>query len=85
MIKTILAITTGLIKMKNPSCMVSIKEPENWDKIVEYAERPRNTFSEIRSHRPDQMIVRKAMLELIENMKFKNCHVNDAYVKAIGM
>ncbi|MBK7095248.1 MAG: glycoside hydrolase family 5 protein [Saprospiraceae bacterium] len=72
-------------KMKNPSCMVSIKEPENWDKIVEYAERPRNTFSEIRSHRPDQMIVRKAMLELIENMKFKNCHVNDAYVKAIGM
>lgn len=71
-------------KMKNPSCMVSIKEPENWDKIVEYAEGPRNTFNEIRSRRPDQMMVRKAMFELIENNKFKNCQINDGYIRAIG-
>jgi endoglucanase len=71
-------------KMKNPSCMVSIKVPENWDKIVEYAEGPRKTFSEIRSRRPDPKIVKKAMYDLIENIRFKNCQVNKSYVKAIG-
>lgn len=58
-------------KKKNPSCAVSIKVPENRDKIVEYAEGPRKTFGEIRSRRPDQNMVNTTMHDLIEKIKFK--------------
>ena len=57
-------------KMEKTSCMVHIKKPANWDLIVEYTQKPRNNFNEIRAARPDQELVKKAMLELLENIKF---------------
>ena len=72
-------------KMNSPRGVTSIKQPENWDKIIEYTEAPRNGFDEIRKARPDQEMVKKAMLQLVENSKYSNCKVNVEYVKAIGM
>ena len=72
-------------KMGRPSSMRTIPKPENWDKIVEFTEAPRNNFDEIRKARPDQELVKKAMLELIENCKFGNSTVNEPYIKAMGM
>lgn len=72
-------------KMGGPSSVMNIAPPENWDKIVAYTESPRNGFDEIRKARPDQEMVQKAMLQLIENCKFSNSKVNEGYVKAMGM
>jgi hypothetical protein len=72
-------------KMNSPRGVTSITQPENWDKIIEFTETPRNGFDEIRKTRPDQEMVKKAMLQLVENCKYSNCKVNDGYVKAMGM
>lgn len=72
-------------KMGSPSSMVNIAKPENWDLVVQFSEAPRSNFDEIRKARPDQELAKKAMLQLIENMKYKNCRVNPEYIKAMGM
>lgn len=72
-------------KMVPNSCMATIPTPENWDLIVEYTKQDRGNFAKIREARPDQALVRKAMTDLLENMKFKNCIKNDGYIKAVGM
>jgi len=72
-------------KLEKTSCMVHIKKPANWDLIVEYTQKPRNNFNEIRAARPDQELVKKAMLELLENIKFAHCIKNQVYIKALGM
>lgn len=72
-------------KMNSPRGMVSITQPENWDKIIEFTQSSRNGFDEIRNARPDQEMVKKAMLEMLENSKYSNCAVNETYIKAMGM
>ncbi len=67
------------------SCMVTIPTPDNWDLIVEYTKKDRGTFAKIREARPDQAAVRKAMTDLLENMKFNNCIKNEGYISALGM
>ncbi len=72
-------------KMGRPSSMVNIAGPENWDKIVEFTQSPRTGFDEIRKARPDQEMVKKVMLQYLENCRFDNCKVNESYVEAMGM
>jgi len=72
-------------KMVPESCMVTIPKPENWDMIVEYTKKDRATFAKIRAARPDQALVRKAMTDLLENMKFNNCIKNEEFITALGM
>ncbi len=72
-------------KLNSNSCMVKIKEPDNWDLIIKYTEQPRKNFSQIRAARPDQEVVNKALKEFIENSKFKSCTKNEGYIKALGM
>jgi endoglucanase len=72
-------------KMGSQSCVVTISTPENWDSIAAFAEKPRLNYKEIRESRPDQELVRKAMLDLIENCRFSNCTKNEGYIRAMGM
>ena len=72
-------------KMSKSSSMKGIEQPENWDKVIEFTQGSRNGFDEIRKGRPDQELMKKAMLQLIENCKYSNCKVNEGYVKAMGM
>jgi len=72
-------------RMGNPSSVLNIVQPENWDKVIEFTESPRTGFDEIRKARPDQELVKKSMRQLIENCKYSNCKVNEGYVKAMGM
>jgi len=72
-------------KMEKTSCMVRINKPANWDLIIQYTLQPRNNFNEIRAARPDQALVKQAMIELLENMKFANCLKNPGYIEALGM
>lgn len=72
-------------KMVPGSCMLTIPTPENWELIVEYTKQDRSDFANIRKVRPDQALVRKAMSDLLENMRFQNCKINDGYILAMGM
>ena len=72
-------------KMEKTSCMVRINKPANWNLIIQYTQQPRYNFNEIRAARPDQTLVKQAMLELLENMKFANCLKNPGYIEALGM
>jgi endoglucanase len=72
-------------KMGRPSSVVTIPTPENWDSIMVFAEKPRLNYKEIREARPDQELVKKAMLDLVENCKFQYCTKNEGYIRAMGM
>jgi hypothetical protein len=72
-------------KMASNACMVTVPEPENWNMVVQFTKADRSSFAKIREARPDQEIVKKAMTDLLENMKFKNCTRNAGYISAMGM
>lgn len=72
-------------KMGSERGMVTIPTPENWQVIVDFTESPRNGFAEIRAARPDQEVVKKAMLDFLENCKFSNCTENPEYIRAMGL
>jgi aryl-phospho-beta-D-glucosidase BglC (GH1 family) len=72
-------------KMLSDRCMTTIPKPENWDLITAYTRADRSSFAKIRAARPDQATVRKAMSNLLENMKLRNCVKSDGYIEATGM
>jgi len=72
-------------KMGSERGMVTIPTPENWQLVIDFAESPRSTYSEIREARPDQEVAKAAMLEFLEYCKFKNCLKNPEYIRAMGM
>lgn len=72
-------------KMVPESCMLTIPTPDNWDKIVEYTQKDRSTFAKIRDVRPDQVLVKKALADLLLNMRFSNSIKNEGYTRALGM
>jgi hypothetical protein len=72
-------------KMAERACMMIVPKPENWDLIIEFTKKDRSTFAKIREARPDQEVVKKAMTDLLENIKFANCRKNTGYTEALGM
>lgn len=72
-------------KLENKSGMVRIQAPQNWNLIVDFTKKDRIGFDKIRTARPSQSDVLAAMNELISNLKFENCKINQSYLKALGM
>lgn len=74
-------------KMGKPTSVVSINAPADWEKIVAFAKLPRGTAHvEARlKARPEQGTINRAFSELLENVRLKNCRVNEGYLKALGM
>lgn len=72
-------------KMDSERGMISIKAPENWNLIIDYTAQDRSNFAKIRAVRPDQAVVKKAMIDFLENMEFANCNINKGYILALGM
>ena len=72
-------------KVDATSCVASIKRPADWDAIVSFADNPRTTFEEVRKARPPKEKITSALNGFLENIKFKNCKINDGYLKALGL
>lgn len=72
-------------KKMDGSSFVGITPPENWGKIIDFSEAPRSSYKEIREARPEQEVVRKAMMDFIEASKLKNCVVQKGYIHSLGM
>lgn len=67
------------------SSFVGFPAPENWDRVVAFAEAPRGSYGEIRDARPDQAVVRAALEGLIENCRFENCIPQKGYIRSLGL
>lgn len=65
--------------------IASIKKPSDWDAIIAFADHPRTTFEEVRKHRPPKEKVDKALAAYLEQIKFRNCDINEGYLKALGL
>lgn len=72
-------------KMDSPRGVVSIKRTAEWDSVITFANNPRTSYKEIREARPSSDVIKKAFADYLENCKFKNCMVNDGYMKALGL
>lgn len=74
-------------KMLKPSAVVSVTPPAAWDKIVAFAKLPRGTghVEERLKARPDQATINRAFDELLQNIRFDKCRVNDGYIRALGL
>ncbi|HZX57292.1 MAG TPA: cellulase family glycosylhydrolase [Mucilaginibacter sp.] len=72
-------------KMDNTRGFVTFNVPENYNQVIEYAEKPRADFEEIRKATPaNREQIKKALYDFINNSKFENCRVNKGYVGALG-
>jgi endoglucanase len=74
-------------KMEKTSAIVTIRQPEGWDKIVAFAKLPRDVgkVQDRLKQRPDQETIDRAFAGFLENMKLEHCHVNAGYLQAMGM
>ncbi|MDR0574903.1 MAG: glycoside hydrolase family 5 protein [Tannerella sp.] len=72
-------------KKKDGSSFVGIIPPKNWQLITDFSEAPRSSYKEIREVRPDRQIACKSMSDFIEASKFKNCVVQEGYIKSLGL
>ena len=70
-------------KLDATSCLASIKKPDEWDKIIAFANHPRSTFEEVRKNRPAKETIDRALVGYLEQIKFKNCQINQGYLKAL--
>jgi endoglucanase len=70
-------------KVDATSCVVSINRPTDWDAIVAFAENPRTTFEEVRKARPTKEKINNALDGYLENIRLKNCRINQGYLKAL--
>ena len=67
------------------SCFVSVSTPENWEQVVAFSEASRDTYAAIREARPDQVLSRQSMTELLELCLFENCSVDWNYINALRL
>ena len=72
-------------KKRDNSCMMGVSMPAEWDSIVKFSEGPHATFAEIREHRPDQTLVRRAMTQYLDSIRFENCKPQANYIKSMGL
>jgi aryl-phospho-beta-D-glucosidase BglC (GH1 family) len=72
-------------KMESTRGIVSINQPEYFDLIIKFAEDGKFDYSSIRDNRPDIKKIKIALMQFLENCKFKNCSINDDYIIALGL
>ncbi len=65
--------------------IVSIKLPEGYSSIINYADTDRQTFENIRKALPDRDTVNIAAAEYLKNIMIKNCAVNKKYIEALNL
>jgi aryl-phospho-beta-D-glucosidase BglC (GH1 family) len=72
-------------KMDSKRSMLQFPKTEEWEAIIDYAETQKNNFEEIRNAKPSKEIIKKALSDLLQNIKFENCTINEGYLKALGV
>ncbi len=72
-------------KLDSERGVVSIKKPEDYDIIKEFADSFELSYEYIREKRPEQSKVKEVLKRYLENSKLENCLLNEDYIKALGL
>ncbi len=74
-------------KMDSPSSPVSFARPVYWDEIVAYAKLPGGTGDTEKriAKRPPQEHINAAFDDLLNNIQWRKCRLNQDYLKALGL
>jgi hypothetical protein len=73
-------------KIAHARGVATVPAPADWPAIVAYANKRRGTdFGAIRSALPPLSTGRHALAELLENVRFSRCRINEGYVRALGL
>ena len=72
-------------KMESTRGIIQFPKTKEWEEIIKFAEAPKSNFEDIRKTKPDYQIIKKALSDLLENIRFKNCIVNQGYLRALGL
>jgi len=72
-------------KLDNTAGIITFDVPAGYDKVIDYTEKNRATFEDIRKAAPEnreEMV--KALYGLLNNCRFENCKPNKGYMEALG-
>ncbi|MDR3628662.1 MAG: glycoside hydrolase family 5 protein [Ignavibacteriaceae bacterium] len=72
-------------RLDTDHAIVSIQQPEGYDKIMDFADSLKQTFSDIRKINIDRGLIQNAASGYLENIKLKNCKTNTAYLESLGL
>jgi endoglucanase len=74
-------------KMDATSSPISFSRPIYWDEIIAFAKLSGSTGDVEKriAKRPQQEHIAAAFADLLDKIQFKNCRINDGYLKALGM
>jgi len=72
-------------KLDSERGIVSIKRPDNYDDLINFADSFELSYEYIRENRLDFNSVKKILNEYLENIKLNNCIINEDYIKALGI
>jgi aryl-phospho-beta-D-glucosidase BglC (GH1 family) len=72
-------------KMESTRGIVQFPKTEEWEEIIDFAETHKSNFKQMREIKPERQIINKAFSDLLKNIKFKNCIINEGYLQALGL
>ncbi|MGI4750832.1 MAG: glycoside hydrolase family 5 protein [Janthinobacterium lividum] len=73
-------------KMDAKSSIVQFKQPANYALLINFTQKPRTTFKELREAAPsNRQQIKQALDELLINCRFENCTPNQGYVEGLGL
>ena len=73
-------------KMDAKSCIVQFKQPTNYELLINFSQKPRSTFKQIREAGPvNREQIKQALEDFLKNCLFENCTPNQGYVTGLGL
>jgi endoglucanase len=73
-------------KLDNTAGFMSFSKPENYDIIIDYTEKKRQSFEDIRKAAPEnRQMIKQALDQFLINCRFENCTPNVKYIQALGL
>lgn len=73
-------------KLDNTAGFMSFNVPAGYEEIIDYTEKPRSSFEEIRKAAPaDREKIKRALYAFLENSEFANCIPQRGYIEALGL
>lgn len=73
-------------KMDNSAGIMSFTQPANYNAVIDYTEKQRSSFEDVRKAAPaDRAQLKKAIYDILINAKFENCTPNAGYIEALGL
>ncbi len=73
-------------KLDNAAGIVTFDMPAGYDKLIDYTEKARGNFADIRKAAPeDRAEMKRLLYAFLTNSEFKNCKPNKGYIESLGL